>query len=110
VCAYICVYVYTYVRVILSVGSCAYSHAQTLQNMCTPKNAHMHTHTHTQDQGAETIFMQSYRQCKDVHPIYLRPTRPSGSVPYIAFQVKFKGEHAVGDGTYVCMYACVCVL
>lgn len=28
----------------------------------------------------------------------LRPTKPTGSVPHIAFEIVFKNEHVVGEG------------
>lgn len=44
-----------------------------------------------------SLFGQAFRQLWTVHSARLRPERPSGSRPHIAFEVKLRGEHAVGE-------------
>lgn len=43
-------------------------------------------------------FGQAFNQLSRVHPLLLRPPRPHGANPHISFEVKFRGEHAVGEG------------
>jgi len=49
----------------------------------------------------EFMFVKAYEQCKDISLAMLRPKRPSGAEPHIAFEVIFTGEDVVGwSGPY----------
>ncbi len=43
------------------------------------------------------IFTKSYEQLKDVSTTLFRPHKPAGSDPFLAFEIIFKGELAMGE-------------
>ena len=48
-------------------------------------------------QKDEFIFTKAYEQLKDVPPTMLRPVKPTGTDPFLAFEVNFKGEDVQGE-------------
>jgi len=45
----------------------------------------------------EFIFTRAYEQLKDVSATLFRPIKPTGSDPFLAFEVVFKGELVMGE-------------
>ena len=48
--------------------------------------------------GEESMFYRAYEQMGSLDPTLLRPARPQGSDPFLAFEIVFKGENVVGEG------------
>eukprot|EP00468_Gymnochlora_sp_CCMP2014_P014014 CAMPEP_0167768550 /NCGR_PEP_ID=MMETSP0110_2-20121227/16736_1 /TAXON_ID=629695 /ORGANISM="Gymnochlora sp., Strain CCMP2014" /LENGTH=1288 /DNA_ID=CAMNT_0007657249 /DNA_START=12 /DNA_END=3878 /DNA_ORIENTATION=- len=48
------------------------------------------------DFSTNSQYAAAYRQLKDVSPHDLRPIRPGGTEPFVAFEVKTEGENVVG--------------
>ncbi len=46
---------------------------------------------------AESMFYRAYEQIKEMDLSLLRPSKPQGSAPFIAFEIVFRGEHVVGE-------------
>jgi hypothetical protein len=53
---------------------------------------------HVIDFRADTNFGKAFETLKDVDPALLRPPRPAGAEPFLAFELVFAGEHVVGEG------------
>ena len=47
---------------------------------------------------SESMFYQAYEQMKKIDLTLLRPPKPEGSAPFLAFEIIFKGEYVVGEG------------
>eukprot|EP00478_Filoreta_tenera_P000066 GABV01000066.1.p1 GENE.GABV01000066.1~~GABV01000066.1.p1 ORF type:complete len:531 (+),score=242.17 GABV01000066.1:681-2273(+) len=63
----------------------------------------------TQAEVANSIFGQAFRRLIHIAPALLRPGRPSGGHPHIGFEIKLRGEHAVGEaGPYRQFFTDVC--
>lgn len=45
----------------------------------------------------EFIFTRAYEQLKNVSTTLFRPVKPTGSDPFLAFEVVFKGELVMGE-------------
>ena len=45
----------------------------------------------------EFVFTKAYEQLKDVSTTLFRPVKPAGSDPFLAFEIIFKGELAMGE-------------
>lgn len=45
-----------------------------------------------------SMFYKAYEQIKSIDLTLLRPEKPVGSSPFLAFEVIFKGEYVVGEG------------
>jgi hypothetical protein len=43
------------------------------------------------------IFTKAFDQIKDISKTLLRPLKPAGTDPFIAFEVIFRGEHVMGE-------------
>lgn len=43
------------------------------------------------------MFSTAYEQIKDLDLATLRPKKPAGAEPHIAFEIIFKGEFVVGE-------------
>lgn len=43
------------------------------------------------------MFTAAYQQIKNIDLAILRPVKPSGANAHISFDVKFEGEHVVGE-------------
>lgn len=54
--------------------------------------------TRKEKQKLEFIFNQAYDQIKDLDLALLRPKKPQGTEPHLAFSIVFKGENVVGEG------------
>lgn len=46
----------------------------------------------------EFMFKLAYEQLKELNIARLRPKKPMGADPHLAFKIRFKGEHVEGDG------------
>jgi other hect domain ubiquitin protein ligase E3 len=46
----------------------------------------------------EFVFTRAYEQLKNVSTTLFRPVKPTGSDPFLAFEVVFKGELVMGEG------------
>jgi hypothetical protein len=46
----------------------------------------------------DTLFGRTFHQLRSMDPFKLRPVRPQGAEPFMAFEVVIKGEHVVGEG------------
>ena len=46
----------------------------------------------------DSTFSKTFSQLRGVDPFALRPLRPHGAEPFMAFEVVIKGEHVVGEG------------
>jgi len=46
----------------------------------------------------DSSFAKSFQQLRHLDPFLLRPVRPHGAEPFMAFEVVIKGEHVVGEG------------
>lgn len=57
-----------------------------------------HESSHSFNFLNDSAFGISYSQLRDVDLFDLRPHRPVGTEPFLAFEVVFKGEHVVGEG------------
>jgi hypothetical protein len=44
------------------------------------------------------MFSMAHDQVKDMDLGLLRPKKPLGAEPHIAFEIVFKNEHVVGEG------------
>lgn len=44
------------------------------------------------------MFTQAHNQIKEMDIGLLRPKKPQGAEPHIAFEIIFKNEHVVGEG------------
>lgn len=44
------------------------------------------------------MFNVAHDQIKDLDVAQLRPLKPLGAEPHIAFDIVFRGEHVVGEG------------
>lgn len=47
---------------------------------------------------AESMFYQAFEQMKKIDLTLMRPPKPEGSAPFLAFEIIFKGEYVVGEG------------
>jgi other hect domain ubiquitin protein ligase E3 len=45
----------------------------------------------------ESMLYRAYEQVKEMDLTILRPTKPKGSAPFLAFEIIFKGENVVGE-------------
>lgn len=45
----------------------------------------------------EFVFTKAFEQLKDIPTTLLRPMKPLGADPFIAFEVVFRGENAMGE-------------
>jgi len=50
------------------------------------------------DFHSKYMFIMAYEQLKDNDLAMLRPKKPAGAEPHIAFDIVFRGEHVVGEG------------
>lgn len=58
------------------------------------------------EDNKNSVFLQAYKQINEICPTMMRPVKPKGSEPFIAFEVIFKGEHVMGEaGPYRQFYA-----
>ena len=44
------------------------------------------------------MFLMAHEQVKDMDLGLLRPKKPQGTEPHIAFEIVFENEHVVGEG------------
>eukprot|EP01022_Parablepharisma_sp_SALTPOND_P017236 TRINITY_DN2714_c0_g1_i1.p1 TRINITY_DN2714_c0_g1~~TRINITY_DN2714_c0_g1_i1.p1 ORF type:complete len:4242 (-),score=491.35 TRINITY_DN2714_c0_g1_i1:9625-22350(-) len=47
---------------------------------------------------SESVFYRAYEQVKEMDLTLLRPAKPQGSAPFLAFEIVFKGENVAGEG------------
>eukprot|EP01022_Parablepharisma_sp_SALTPOND_P013306 TRINITY_DN1770_c0_g1_i1.p1 TRINITY_DN1770_c0_g1~~TRINITY_DN1770_c0_g1_i1.p1 ORF type:complete len:4067 (-),score=523.08 TRINITY_DN1770_c0_g1_i1:62-12262(-) len=47
---------------------------------------------------SDSMFYRGYEQIKKIDLTLLRPQKPEGSAPFVAFEIIFKGEYVVGEG------------
>jgi len=47
---------------------------------------------------SESMLYRAYEQVKELDLTLLRPTKPQGSAPFLAFEIVFKGENVAGEG------------
>lgn len=45
-----------------------------------------------------SLFGLTFQQLRTIDPFNLRPVRPHGTEPFLAFEAVFRGEHVVGEG------------
>jgi other hect domain ubiquitin protein ligase E3 len=43
------------------------------------------------------LFTKAYEQMKEIPPTFLRPIKPTGTDPFLAFELNFKGEDVQGE-------------
>ncbi|EGR31900.1 hypothetical protein IMG5_100500 [Ichthyophthirius multifiliis] len=69
----------------------------TNNNQYQDQKAQTHKNIATQLQKEDFIFTKAYEQIKDIPITQLRPVKPTGTDPFIAFEIIFKGELVMGE-------------